>query len=62
VPRLYGDPTFGSRPRSGLESKIIEVMPKMARRKLGSDADNPEEGELDPAVNDRRRCKKNSPV
>jgi len=38
-------------------SKIEEV-PKMARQR-GSVADNPEEGELVPAVDDHRCCKKN---
>jgi len=37
-----------------------EVVPNVVRRR-GSDPDNPKGGELDPAINDRRRYKKNSP-
>jgi len=44
---------------SGPEAKMADVMPKMVRRK-DSDVDNPERSELDPANDDRRRCKKNS--
>jgi len=38
----------------------MEVVSKMSRRR-GSGVGNPEGGELDPAVDIHRRCKKNSP-
>jgi len=37
-----------------------EVVPKMARRK-DQIRENLEGGKLDPVIDDRRRCKKNSP-
>jgi len=47
---------------SGPEIKMEEVMPKMARRK-GLDAAQSKRKRItvDPAIDDRRRCKKNYP-
>jgi len=46
-------------PRSGLEIKIVEVVSTMVRR--SSDAGQSRRRWVRPAVDDRRRCKKNSP-
>jgi len=57
-----GNSTAGSRPKvttTDQRSKMEGVMPKMAAREAQM-RDNPE-GELDPADDDRRRCKKNVP-
>jgi len=37
-----------------------KVVPKMARQRVWMRL-NPEDGELEPVVDDRKRCKKNSP-
>jgi len=58
--KIRGNPTVGPRPRTGPDIKS-------GRNSAKDDApetqmrDNPERRELDPALDDRRRCKKNSP-
>jgi len=55
VEKLRGEPTSGHLPRSGTGIKDGSSGTEVAQMR-----DNPEGGELDPAV-DGRCCKKNSP-
>jgi len=58
---LCGGPTIGPRLKlwTDQKSKIEEIVPEMARRRAQM-WNNPKAGELDPADDVRRRCKKNS--
>jgi len=58
--KLHGDPRVEPHPKVWTRSqKMEEVMPNMARREARM-RNNPVGGDLDPADDVRRRCKKNS--